>query len=157
MASTVPAVKAALLTLLQARPALSSVLVSWSGPTRDEDFTTATGAVEMVFLGDANSDETWQDLSPQLRRTETYRLGVTVYAERWGDDPQATEQRVYALWDEVTDTLRDDIAPGGAGTLRAAGLLDYGQITFRQTTAPAAGDKWGARLDGQISFRARNV
>jgi hypothetical protein len=82
---------------------------------------------------------------------------VTVYVERWGDDPQSTEQRVYALWDEVTYTLRDDIAPGAAAALRTAGLLDYGQITFRQSTAPAAGDKWGARLDGQISFRARNV
>jgi hypothetical protein len=157
MPSTVPAVKAALLTLLQARPGLANVLVSWSGPTKDEDFSSPNGDVEMVFYGDANSDETWQDLSPQLRRTETYRLGVTVYVERWGDDPQSTEQRVYALWDEVTDTLRDDVAPGGAGSLRTAGLLDYGQITFRQTTAPAAGDKWGSRLDGQVQFRARNV
>jgi hypothetical protein len=157
MPSTVPAVKAALLTLLQARPGLANVLVSWSGPTKDEDFSSPNGDVEMVFYGDANSDETWQDISPQMNRTENYRLGVTVYAERWGDDPQTTEARVYALWDEVTDTIRDDRAPGGAQALRTAGMFDYGQITFRQTTAPAAGDKWGARLDGQIQFRARNV
>jgi hypothetical protein len=157
MASSIPACKAALLTLLQARAGLDGVQISWSGPTRDDDFNSGGNNVEMIFLGEANTEENWQDISPQLRRTETYRLGVTVYVEQWGDDPQSAEERTYELWDEVRDTLRDDLAPGGAAELRAAGVLDYGQITFRQMTAPAASEKWGSRLDGQVSFRARNV
>ena len=156
MASTVPALKAALVSILTARPALTGVAVSWAGPTRDEDFAASANG-EMIFLGETNTTDAWQDISPQLRRQENYRLTVTVWVEQWGDDPQTVEERMFALWDEVKDTLRDDMKPGGAGLLRAAGVFDYGEITFRQITGPATPDKWGARLDGQINFRARNV
>jgi hypothetical protein len=152
MASSVPAVKAALLTILGNNVDLNAVSKSWAGPTRDEDYTG-----EMVFLGEVNNEDNWQDISPQLRRNESYRLAVTVWVEQWGDDPQAAEERVYTIWGEVTETLRDDFEPAGAGVLRAAGVLQYGQITFRQITGPATPEKWGARIDAQVTFTARNV
>jgi hypothetical protein len=149
--STIPACKTALLTILGARPALAAVNVSRSEPTKDEDVTNP----RMIFLGAVESAENWSTLGAQRRR-ETYRLGITVYAEDWGDDPDAAETAAFGLWAEVTDGLRDDLR-AQPSTLRTAGVQQYDDITFRQTTGPASAEKWGARIDGQITFTATTV
>jgi hypothetical protein len=105
MGTTIPACKAAVLTLLAARPALTGVVLSWSGPTKDDDYVD-----ELIFLGDTEDTSQWA--AGGGIREENYALDVTVWVKLWGDDPQATEQRAHVLWDEVEDALRDDVMAG---------------------------------------------
>src|SRR5690242_11539108 len=98
MATTVPACKAAVLTILAARPALAAGTRTWSGPTKDEDYVE-----EMIFLGATEDTSEWNSFGGP--RQETYTLAITAWVEMWGDDPQATEERAHALWDEVEDAL----------------------------------------------------
>jgi hypothetical protein len=150
MATTVPACKAAVLALLAARPALTGVVLTWAGPTKDEDFTE-----EMIFLGDTDRTSDWAELGAG-RRVESYSLTVTVYVEQWGDDPQAAEQRAYALLDEVEDTLRDDIR-AVPSTLRTAGVFQFDGMSDHGSAGPSTPEKWGARIDARADFQARNV
>lgn len=150
MASAIPGCKAAILTVLTARAALTGITLSWSGPTKDEDYHE-----EMVFLGDIEDTSDWAELGTG-RRVEDFTVEITVWVERWGDDPQATEERAHALWDEVEDAIRDDIR-AAPSTLRTAGVLDFGQITRRVVTGPSTPEKWGARIEAIASFRARNI
>lgn len=150
MASAVPATKAAILSLLAARPALSGVTLSWAGPTKDEDYTG-----EMIYLGDVDRTSEWAELGSG-RRTEDFTVQMTVWVEQWGDDPQTVEERAYVLWDEVEDALRDDIR-SQPSTLRTAGVLQFDGITGRTVTGPSSPEKWGARSEASASFQARNV
>jgi hypothetical protein len=110
MPSAIPAAKAAILTILEARPAMAGVTLAWAAPTKDEDYTET-----MVFLGDVERASDWAELGTG-RRKEDFSVGLTVFVEMWGDDPQSTEERAYELLDEVEDALRDDIraSPGHA-------------------------------------------
>jgi hypothetical protein len=148
--STVPACKAAILTILDAVTDLDAVTQSWSAPTKDEDFTG-----EMIFLGEVTNEEAWASLG-NMRRRETYTVALTVWVEQWGDDPQAAEQRAYAIWGLVTEALRDDLRPP-TSVLRTAGVQQYDGIRFRQITGPATAEKWGARIDASITFTATTV
>jgi hypothetical protein len=148
--STVPACKAAILTILDAVTELDAVTQSWAGPTKDEDFTG-----EMIFLGEVTNEDDWVYLG-NARRRETYTVALTVWVEQWGDDPQTAEQRAYELWGYVTEALRDDLR-GPAPVLRAAGVQQYNGIRFRQITGPATPEKWGARIDASITFTATTV
>jgi len=150
MASTIPACKAAVLAVLAARAGLTGVTLSWAGPTKDEDYVE-----EMVFLGDVESTSDWAELGTG-RRTEDFTVAITVYVERWGDDPQATEERAYALWDEIEDALRDDLLTQG-GMLRSAGVFKFNGISRAVSTGPSTPEKWGARVDASVDFQARNV
>ncbi len=150
MATAIPACKRAVLTILAAREALADVTLTWSGPTKDEDFQD-----EMVFLGDTEDNSDWAELGTG-RRTEDFLLDITVWVEQWGDDPQAAEERVHALWDEVEDALRDDIR-ATPSTLRTAGVFTFNRATRRTTTGPATPEKWGARVEARVQFQARNV
>lgn len=150
MGTTVPACKATVLAILAARPALAGVTLAWSAPTKDEDFTE-----EMVFLGASDDTSDWAELGAG-RRIEEYLLDLVVWVQRWGDDPQGTETRAHALWDEVEDALRDDIR-SQPSTLRAAGVLQFNRVTRRTSLGPASPDTWGARIDARIQFQARNI
>ena len=150
MPSAVPAAKAAILTVLTARPGLAGVTLTWAGPTKDEDYVT-----EMVFLGDSEEQTDWAELGTG-RRVEDFTLGLVVYVEQWGDDPQSTETRLRVLWDEVEDALRDDLR-AQPSTLRTAGVLQFDAIRKRVSTGPSTPEKWGARVDANIDFTARNV
>lgn len=152
MASSIPACKAALVEIIQARFAsgqFSTVDVQRAMPTKDEDMGR-----DAVFIGMARSEENWSELGG-LNRAETYSVAVTVYVEDWGDDPQAAEERVFAVLTEVSDALREDIRSDGS--LRAAGVLQYEASNYSQTTAPVADDKWGARIDATFGFVARQI
>jgi hypothetical protein len=150
-AASAPAAKAAILTILQAAAGLTGVTVMWDQPTKDEDFA----APELVWLGNVTGDENWGMLGAQ-RRDEQYSIGLGVYVEQWGDNPQTLEARTWAIWGAATDALRTDLRTPGS-LLRAAGVRQYDRITFQQRTGPATPEKWGARIDGTIELIASNV
>jgi hypothetical protein len=149
-ASTAPAAKAALLTIFAAAAGLSGVTLSWDQPTKDSDYTG-----EMIWLGDVQGSENWSSLGAQ-RREESYTVGLGVYVEQWGDDPQTVETRLWAVWAAATEALRTDLR-SQPSTLRTAGVRQYETLTFRQRTGPATAEKWGAFLDGSVQLIASNV
>lgn len=150
-AASAPAAKAAIVQILQAAGALSGVGITWDAPSKDEDFA----APEMVWLGDVNGDEDWTSLGAQ-RREERYTIGIGVYVEQWGDDPQTAETRLWTVWGAATNALRTDLRTQPS-VLRAAGVYQFDRITFQQRTGPATPEKWGARIDGTIELIASNV
>lgn len=149
MASTIPACKAAVLTILAARAALADVTRTWAGPTKDEDFVE-----EMIFLG--VTEDTSEFLAYGGPREETYSLAITVWVEQWGDNPQETEERAHALWDEVEDALRDDLMLPG-GSLRTVGIAQFNRASRRTSTGPATSEKWGSSVEARVEFRALNI
>lgn len=154
--SSIPACKAAIVQILAARQAtpdsaLIDVDIARAMPTKDEDMGR-----DAVYVGDATNEEDWNQLGAS-RRGENYWISLIVYVEDWGDDPVTAETRLFNVWAEVTEALRDDLKPPGTSLLRTAGVLQYGRIEYRQTAAPASAEKWGARLDGRVLFAAHNV
>lgn len=105
-ATSAPAAKAGLLTLLRARAALTGVQVEWAHPGQLIE-------PESVFLLGVQSDEVPATLGQQ-RRDETYTLEVAVTVHRPGDDPQACEERAWALAAEVEAAVRGDRTLNGA-------------------------------------------
>lgn len=148
-AATAPAVKQAMLALFAAAPALTGVTVTWDGPTKDEDYTG-----EMIWLGDVEGSEDWATVGGQLRR-ETYTIGTGVYVEQWGDDPQTVETRLWTVWNAATEALRTDLR-SPSSTIKAAGVLQYDAIGFRQRTGPASAEKTGAVIEASIQLSALN-
>lgn len=158
-ASTAPACKAAILEILAADTDLASVDRRWSPPTENED-VPAGG--EAIFFGTTRIiDSNWSSLGKstgQGVRRESYRLTITVWVTQFGDDPQATEERCWALWAEVEADLRTDLfagtPAGSASLLRAAGVTKFDQITADQTTGVFAPQQWGARIDALVTCDA---
>lgn len=103
--STVPAAKAAILTLLQGASGLAGVKVSWGGPTQLEDVKR-----EMVHLGDVEQDEEDRGFNTT---TEDYTLDIVVIVRRHGDNEQATETRLWAIRQEIADLIDTNYTLGG--------------------------------------------
>jgi hypothetical protein len=150
-AASAPAAKQAMLTIWAATPALTGVTVTWDGPTKDEDYQP-----EMMWVGNVEGTEDWSQLGAG-RRQETYSVAVSVYVEYFGDDPKTVEQRAWTLWGAATDALRTDLRSQSSTLRTAGGVLQFNGISFRQRTEPATPDKWGAFVDGSITFTARNT
>lgn len=156
MASSIPACKTAVLAILAARSGLTGVKLTRTGPTKDSDFAASPGNdVELIFLGRSENQTDWAELGTG-RRTETYLLDITVWAEKWGDDPQTVEERAFALWGEVEDALRTDIR-ASPSVLRTAGVFQFATASYTALPGPAAPEKWGVRIDARVQFQARNV
>lgn len=98
MASTVPATKAAIIAAIQARTEITTagVPVMWGSPTKESDFKSKT---EWIWLGNTEQSEEWPGLGP--RRDEDYTVEVVTRVYRRGHEEQATEERAWALRDEV--------------------------------------------------------
>jgi hypothetical protein len=138
--STVPAAKAALVTLIEA--ALTGVSVTWSAPTDEEDYVA-----EMVWLGDVEHTDDWGALGRQ-RIDETYELEIVVQVYQEGDNAQACEERAWVLREGVVTAVRADLTLGG--------ILNKWAGTFptRMETRPA--DKgWLAKGTLRLPCRAR--
>lgn len=151
MDSTIDACELALLEIVRNHPALADISVLDSPPTKDEDYTG-----EMFYLRDVEGDDDWDSLGAHRRR-ETYTIGVSVFVEQWGDDPGPLKTRAREIWQEFRAALVADLSPGSDALLRTAGVLQFNRITYRQILGPSAGEKWGSRIDGQITFTARTV
>jgi hypothetical protein len=112
--STVPAVKAALFTLLQAQMtpanATSSLGVFYDEPgTNQPDDIVSVGAcksrqvVPFKIVGSGAAGAFW----------EKYTLEVTVACFRGGDDARAVLERAYVLTGQVETAVRNDPSIGG--------------------------------------------
>lgn len=127
--STVPALKAALLDRLQARPGLASVQISWGRPH-------GKLAPEWIMLGSTRAaDPTGEERGGQSTavigrrsREERYVLDVWVSCLSAGlSDQQALTERAYELVGEIEDELRVD--PTVNATVRTAQVADASELT----------------------------
>lgn len=158
MDTTIPGCKAAILAILAADTNLTGVDLRWAPPTEGEDIPQGG---ESIYLMDVEivSDD-WASLGRAQgagRRREEYRVGVGMWVAQYGDDPQATETRVWALWKEVRSALATDIFAGPASLLAAAGVDTVGQATAVESTGPFDPERWAARVDARITFKATTV
>jgi hypothetical protein len=153
--SSIPACKAAILQLLAANTDLAGVDLRWAPPTEGEDIPPGG---EAVYLMDTEIvDDNWATLGRnqgQGTRREEYRVGIGAWVAQYGDDPQATETRMWALWTEILSTIATDIF-AAPSVLRLAGVETVGQVTALQSTGPFDPERWAARVDGRVTFRAR--
>lgn len=121
--STVPAAKAALLALLQARAGLSGVQITWEDPAE-------LIQREAIYFGDTDVDERTAALGYQ-RRDESYDLELIVRVLQEGDDAQTTETRWWTIVAEIEQTLRATAtSPSLSGTVLAAKVTRVQQRGF---------------------------
>jgi len=118
--STVPALKAALLSLLVARAGLSGVQVVYGAPLPNP-------GREFVSLGGTDGMQETAALG-RLRREEEYRLTIYVSTIREGQGQQACTERAFEIAAEVENAVRSD--PTVGGTVRTA-LVD-GPFTLEE-------------------------
>lgn len=120
-ASTVPAAKAAILTLLQSSTVLGAaadpVQVAWAHPG-------ASIAQESVYMGGVQLDQAPHTSGQRIR--ESYLVEIIVDVALDGDDPQAAETRMWALvagveacFDTAGSPARKATTLGGAVNLWA--------------------------------------
>lgn len=117
--STAPAAKAAFLALLGSRPALADVQRIW-GPVSEEHL----GYDELISVGGVRGRQAAAVLRA-AKRDESYSFETGISVSREGDEPQATEERWWALVGEIEDALRTDIELGG--TVRSAEIGELEQ------------------------------
>ncbi len=144
-ATTAPTAKARILALIAARPNLSAITPTWGGPTEAEDL-----AEEMIYLGRTLGTEEWRTLGAGNRH-ESYLIAVHVVVLKYGDDEQATEERAFALLDEISAALAADkfLAAGGTQLLYTPAAIE----SWEQTNTPTP-DQWGAQIVAQIRCEA---
>ena len=110
--TTIPALRAALKTALEARSGLAGVQVSHGVPRAI--------ARESIMLGDV--DFTQQAVSArgtgQHSRRENYTLALHIWVDSQGNDQKATSDRAFALMAEIESQLRTD--PSVSGTVHVA-------------------------------------
>ena len=100
--STMYAVKAKLLTLLQANATLASIQVTYGDPGE-------AMRRESIFMGDVDSNvHTPESLSSgRRRRLEDYTLAVEVFVQSKAAGQQEGEQRALVLANAIEDVLAD--------------------------------------------------
>lgn len=140
-ATTAPSAKAAILAAVALRGALAGVKQTWGGPTEGQDV-----APEHIYLGKVTGAGEWRTLGAGNRH-ESYTVAVHVVVLKYGDDEQATEQRAFALLDEVSAALYADKFLGGLLYLPAA------IESWEQDNTPMP-EQWGARINAQVRCQA---
>lgn len=110
MATTIYPAKVALKALLEAHTwPVGSPRIAWGQPTESED---TANTWEILYLADVEVADDFVTLGA-TRLDETFNLRVVIDIRRYGDDEQATEQRAWALRDEIVGLLRTDPTLGG--------------------------------------------
>ena len=139
--STVPAVKAALVSTFSTALTGQGVSVTWAAPSDEDDYVN-----EMVWLGDTDHDEEFRVLGAQ-RIDESYTVDVQIQTVKEGDNPQATEERWWAIRALCVNALRADLTLGG--------IVNQwiGPFPTRIETRPAGPKQWLSR--GTVSLRCR--
>jgi hypothetical protein len=105
--SSIPTMKANLVTQLQARPGLAQVQVT-NGPP------FPSPQREFIWVGEARGLQTWGTFGPNGLRQEMYGTEVTVSVIREGTDTAAGTSRAYTLMGELEAQLRTDPTVNGA-------------------------------------------
>jgi hypothetical protein len=151
--STIPAVQAAILTILQAHAPLTGVAIRPIALTENEDMPPNG---EIVYLGDVEiPEENWQYIG-RGNRLEDYWISLVVWVQAQGDETTLTSirARAHAIWSDVSDALRADIV-SPSSLLRGAGALKFDGFRGRDSAAPVAPQTWACRIDRQVNFEAR--
>lgn len=128
-ASTAPSVKAELLTLLRADAGLAGVQIDYADPG-------ASIGQEEIFYGRTVETEKPDSLG-QRRQREAYDIEVYVYVAQDGDDPQACEERCWAIVAELENVVRANNSSSGAlsaALTNAAGWVVMGAIEMTPFT-----------------------
>ena len=115
-ASSAPAAKASLLTILAADAGMNGVQLEYAHPG-------AAIQQEAVYFEQTRLTETAGALGQQ-RRDEEYELDLVVSVAYDGDDPQACEERAWALVAIVENVLRPPTGPGGSVSANLAGAVN---------------------------------
>ncbi len=140
MASSVPAVKAALKALIEANTwPTAAPTFSWGAPTETEDMPR-TG--ELVYFDGVDMTEDHVVLGGS-RGDETYSLRIVIETRLEGDDEQATEARGWELYDSLRSMLnehRNLIETPGTLVVR----LEDRRV--RQANAVGGPDQWLSRI-----------
>ena len=144
--STIYAVKAQLLTLLQANSTLSNVQVTYGDPLEGM-------RRESIFLGDVISDShTPESLSAgRRRRLEDYTVNVEVFVQSKPAGQQECEQRAIVLANAVEDVLADYPTLDGA----VSGLMFIECSGMSMSVAEAGLDGPRIQVTVQASVKAR--
>lgn len=104
--STVPTVRAQLVSLLAARAGLAGVQVEYSHPLEGIDD-------EALYLGESRGTSQIPTVrAGRKARQEQYIIDVWVEVNRDGPTPQDASERSWALVGEVEDMLADDPSLG---------------------------------------------
>jgi len=116
--STVPTVKALIITTLQARPGLAGVKVTYAQ-------TGERAGTRVVFLGQVRAHHEYAAMAPgRKRRNETYSIDLFVQVNLPGKNIQQNEAQAFVLMKEVEDMLADDPRLGSS-VLDSAGIGDW--------------------------------
>jgi hypothetical protein len=102
--STVPALKSALLGVLQARAGLSGVQVTYGWPAAPQR--------EFIVLYSVSGRQSFAALG-HLSREESYELQVVISVLSQGGVQQTITERAFALMAEIENALRADPTVGG--------------------------------------------
>lgn len=143
MPTTAATAKQRIITALQARAGLAGVTVSYGAPSSSDEIDP-----EMIFLGDVRFSQAWAALGAR-RRDEDYTIDLTVHVYQDGDEEQVVEERLWALFGEIEQALRDDPTLGGLLAMDAE--IDGGE----QTTRPSDPGGWVSRLSLRVRCRSR--
>lgn len=143
-ASTIPAAKAALLALIDARPGLDGVHVAWGIPAE------LPQELERVFVGDAvEVSREWVSLGA-YKLDEEYTLQVHVETFAAGNDQATTEQRLWTLIAEVEAAVRDSVPK-----LTLNGTVRVARPDAVDTQTLPTDDGWAASATLRIVCEAR--
>jgi hypothetical protein len=142
--STVPTVKAALVALLDARAGLVGVQLAYSHPG-------AAIEPEAVYLGGVRGTNVYPVMRAGRKpRDETYTVDVWFEAVRDGTSSQEAEERVWALYGELEDTVADDPTLGLSfvGWARISDWDDMLAFDLKR-------QGWSARIRAGLEINAR--
>lgn len=110
--SLIPEVKDALVTLLNARPGLSTITVGREVPDKPSDHVNATGVGEAIWIGRRNRDigqdseftgETGPMIGGRLDPNEVFTVWLTIGVVKGTSSAtqEAAQERAYSLLGEV--------------------------------------------------------
>ena len=120
----VPAAKTALKAILAGLPAWAEVDIRDGQPTEKEDVTRDAFWFEPTEL----PEDGWSWLGAQRRRL-TFRLAFTIAVLREGDDERATEDVVWAYFEDLMSAVKADYSLGGT-------IQQVGDVSGREANEP---------------------
>lgn len=143
--STVPTVRAQLVTLLRARPGMADTTVTPTSPG-DAQYN------EAIFLGRARgAHDQPVSRAGRLKREEDYVLDVWIEVVRPGRDGSVAEDRAFALFGELEDVVADDPVIGLAGTILKATVGKWEEHALVADTSRG----WTCQLRVEVAVKAR--
>ena len=119
--STVPALKANLVTQLQARPGLTGVQVTNGPPLPNPER-------EFIWVGNVNGQQEFGFFGAPQQRQEEFGVDVVISVLREGRDTAAADTRCFALFAELENQLRTDPTVNNAVTEAHVGEFRLGEF-----------------------------